>query len=235
MRRGLLFVLAAAVSSCLLPAAASAGTLDQQQLLDTAPGPQVMNQGASVAQTFTAGITGRVDQVDLELTWITGQPTQPLTVEIRDAVGSLPGSTVLAGTNVAGPAPDPADHTFVPVTFAAPAPVTAGVKYAIVAYSTTPATNRWAWWGVITGDPYALGGVYFAASTPPTTTWDSNPFPNGDQAFKTYVAPPLPPVTTPGPTPGPTGQRAAALKKCKKKHSKKKRKKCRKKASKLPV
>jgi hypothetical protein len=149
-------------------------------------------------------------------------------------VGGLPGSSVLASASVAGPAPNPADHTFVPVTFAAPASVTAGTQYAIVGHSTTPNTNLWAWWGVIAGNPYADGGEFNALSSPPTTTW--NPFPGGnaDQAFKTYVGPPLPPVTNPGPT-GPTGQRAAALKKCKKKHSHKAKKKCKKKAKKLPV
>jgi hypothetical protein len=233
MRRGLLLALGAtAVSAFLLPAGASAGTLDQQQLLATAPGPQVINAGAtpgSVAQTFTPGMTGRLDQVDLDLTFIAGQPTQPLIVEIRNVAGGTPGNNVLASSSVPTPAPGPV--TFVPVTFAAPASVTAGVQYAIVTSSATPDTNRWGWWGVINSSPYSGGEYFNATSSPPTTTWNPWPGMGADQAFKTYVAPPLPPVTTPGPT----GQRAAALKKCAKKHSKKKRKKCRKLAGKLPV
>jgi amino acid transporter len=60
MRRGLLLALATAAVSGLLPAGASAGTLDQQQLLASAPGPQPIFGGAtpnSIAQTFTAGLT----------------------------------------------------------------------------------------------------------------------------------------------------------------------------------
>jgi hypothetical protein len=203
------------------PGTALAGTQDQQQaqhdggMLGTANGT-AQNQ----AQTFTAGVSGGVDQVDLDLRQLS--TLVPLTVQIRNVAAGAPGTTVLAGGSV--PSAGAADIAFVPIHFAAPAPVVAGTQYAIVAFvADTP--GAWSWGHSAAANPYTGGGAFTnTGPPPPSNSWSPDAT---DLAFKTYV---VPSAAT-----GPTGQRAAALKKCKKKHSHKKRKKCKKRAKKLPV
>src|SRR6476661_3555713 len=109
---------AAALATLLLgaPVSASAGTLDQQQT-NGSGGFHGIASSASAAQTFNAGISGELDEVDLELE---EGGTQPLTVEIRNVSGGSPGNTVLASHSV----PDsdvPSLAAFVPVRFDSPA------------------------------------------------------------------------------------------------------------------
>jgi hypothetical protein len=231
MRRVLLVLTAALSAAIFLGAAASAsaGTLDQQQTAydNSALGP---SQTQSDAQTFTAGLTGGLDQVDLVLARV-NPPTTYLTVEIRDVSGGVPGQAVLAARSVPPAAVTNTSPQFIPVQFNPPAPVVAGTQYAIVVYSGNVPTN-WFIWYVKLSDVYS-GGLVFTSGTAPPSTWTSAGTSTWDAAFKTYVVP------TPSPTstghPASTGQRAAALKKCKKKHSKRARRKCRKKANLLPV
>ncbi len=222
LRIAVLATLFAGVACAIAPAAALARTLDQQQPDGSGPDVDIYST-QSLAQTFTAGVNGKVDQVDLHLGKF-ATPSAALSVEIRNVSGGLPGSMVLASHSV--PASSVPDHTasaFVPVNFATPASVSAGTQYAIVAYSSTsPISNTYSWNASLASNPYAGGVGVFTSTSPPAGGWTSL---SGDLAFKTYVTPPA----------GPTGQRAAALEKCKKKHSKKARKKCRKKANLLPV
>ena len=119
-----------AAAAALIPAAgASAGTLDQQQTLSNFGGLQVDGSN-SKAQTFTAGLTGELDRVDLALSG-TGVAT-PLTVQIRDGSATAPGDTVLASASVPTSAVT-GSESFVPITIASPASVTAGTQYSIVA------------------------------------------------------------------------------------------------------
>lgn len=230
--RKVLVVLAAAVSAALplgAAASASADTLDQQQTAsDSNAG---IGSSQSVAQTFTAGISGGLDRVDLLLNHL-ASPTAPVNVEITNASSTGPGSTVLASNSIPA-ASIGTTAAFIPVTFASPAPVTAGTQYAIVAYSSDPG-NDYGWFYRL-ADVYA-GGIQFHTSTSPPTassTWLLAGSPAGyDQAFKTYVIP--------TPTPPATGQRAAAPKRCKKrarKHhwSHQRLKRCKKNANLLPV
>ncbi len=211
---------AAALATLLLgaPASASAGTLDQQQTDDT--GGFIGISSGSAAQTFTVGITGKLDKVDLSLE--TSGNLTPLVVQIRNSSG-VPGAMVLASQDLPGSAV-PSLHVFVPVHFDSPASVVAGAQYAIVAYTSGGSLYKWARGA---GDSYAGGVGFTSSSSPPSGSvfWTSQP---SDFTFKTYVIPAPPPA-------GPTDQRAAALRKCKKKHSKKARRKCRKKAALLPV
>ena len=81
-------ITAVAAAATLIPAAgASAGTLDQQQTLSDFGGLQV-DSSHSKAQTFTAGLTGQLDQVDLALSGMS--VTTPLTVQIRDGSATAP-------------------------------------------------------------------------------------------------------------------------------------------------
>jgi hypothetical protein len=205
----------------LVPGAASAGTLDQQQLVSNQG--QIVDTTQSVAQTFTAGLTGGIDQIDLMVACAGFCPASaPLSVEIRNVSAGVPGPTLLGTSSIPASAVI-GTPAFVPFTFAAHAPVSAGTQYAIVASSAASAGTQYHW-SDESPAPYAGGASWYLQ--PPGTTWGS--LGDIDQTFKTYVAP-VPSVTAP------TGLRAAALKKCKKKHSKKAKKKCRKKARKLPV
>ena len=183
----------AALSLAVAVAPASAGTLDQEQTTfnnlaviqgSDAPPPQ------SLAQTFTAGLSGALDQVDLYLGKVS--PVGPVTVELRDVSIGAPGSSVLASASVgASNVPSFTSPAFVAVPFAAPAQVTAGSQYAIVAY--TGGIDQYGW-GYGSGNVYPAGDTFFTFSSPPTTWTLYGGTPRVlDLAFKTYVVPPTQP------------------------------------------
>jgi hypothetical protein len=165
----------------LVPGAAVAGTLDQQQT-DGSTNPGAVGTTESLAQTFTAGLSGGLDRVDLNLSKV-GAPTNPLYVEIRGVSGGVPGATVLAGQSVP-PSSVSTGQAFVPISFASPAAVVAGTQYAIVA-SSAAGGNPYEWhYGP--GNTYAAGNPCFT-NGPPSGTWSCGGF--GDFAFRTYVVP----------------------------------------------
>jgi hypothetical protein len=193
-----LFLMASAACAALVlgaAAPASAGTLDQQQTGFDSFSSGAINSNESLAQTFTAGITGQVDQADLVLSKFFS-PTEPVTVEIRNVAGGVPGSTVLASTSIPLSAiPADPNAAFVPATFGAPAPVTAGTQYALVAWSTAM-TGSLGWSFRSGTNPYAGGAGLNDQISPPDGVWNTPP--GDDFAFKTYVVPsppPVPPVT----------------------------------------
>lgn len=202
MKRGLgAAVFIAAFAALLAPGSASAvGTLDQQQTVVESEYPIVgaLQPSAvgvnSLAATFTAGATGALVRVDLFLS--KQEPSLPLSVEITAVnSGEEPESAnVLAATTV--PATEVhesvAGGSFVPITFAPAAAVTAGTKYAIVAYTLG---SGFYYWGGSRTDVYAGGSSWLSKTSPPST-WQPFPgFPPGlDFAFKTYVAPPPKPT-----------------------------------------
>ena len=179
--------LVVAAATMLVPAA-EAGTLDQSQ-------PTIANISTSVsdqfpeAQTFTAGIGGRLDQVDVAVgKSLNGAP--PLQIEIRAVVGGQPTGAILAS------AAEPAasfplttfPSTFTSVTFAAPAVVTAGTQYAIVARSASCGfANCFNWATGPSGNTYAAGSGFQSGNAGATWT-PLNAFGAQDFAFKTYVA-----------------------------------------------
>jgi hypothetical protein len=178
-------VIAALALALVVVASASAGVLDQQQTtVDGANGIAGGEGGASWAQTFTAGLSGQLDRVDLYLD-TGGDPRDgPLTVEIRNVEGGVPGSAVLASASV--PATDPPlPAGFVEIPFESPATVVAGTQYAIVAY--TARHNSYSW-GVALSNAYADGGECVNPFSPPEYSrfWICHAI---DLAFKTYVAP----------------------------------------------
>jgi hypothetical protein len=233
LRAALLATAIFVIAPCAIaPAAALAGTLDQQQPGTTATAISVYAD-QSVAQTFTAGVSGGLDQVDLLFGTSGGTPTTYLSVEIRDVSAGAPGDMILASHSLPASAV-PALADFVPITFSPPAPVLAGTQYAIVAYASNPNPSPGYSWSTAFSamtDFYAGGATLTNPVAPPSGAWTGfGGFSDG--AFKTYVVP-SPPAAAATP-PAPTGRRAAALKKCKHK-PRKKRKSCRRKANLLPV
>ena len=171
----------ALLAGLLLPATAQAGTLDQQQTTaTTSAGIEAGSQSA--AQTFTAGLTGKLDQIELLLLRYTGPSATPITVEIRDVSGGVPGSTVLATATLSEAAvPGTGTFTWLTVTFADPASVTAGTQYAIVLMGGA----GYVAWGYTSGDPYASGAGFFTREYTGSAAWVAL---GGDYAFRTYVA-----------------------------------------------
>ena len=190
-RRSLLVALMALGVLGLAPADAWAQTLDQEQAsFNTNRAVQGPGTGSPIsrAQTFTAGLSGQLDRVDLVLTKSSAATVGPLIVEIRDVDPSgAPGTTVLARTEV--PAADVptgvAQLAFVAVPFDSPAAVEAGSQYAIVAYTGGDNGYRW---GVATTNPYG-GGLAFTSDESPPTTWNLQSSGLDDFAFRTYVGP----------------------------------------------
>jgi hypothetical protein len=208
--RMLLTVLAASAVLVLgVAASASAGTLDQQQTASNTDAGLFSAQ--SVAQTFTPGLTGRLDQVDLLLLKVGTPPGPSVTAEIRGVSGVSPGAAPLATTSIPISSVG-TTQAFLSFTFASPASVTAGTKYSIVVYSPGAGGNavgsRYQ-----NSDVYSGGAMFFDATEPipPGSAWGPNA--TSDMAFKTYVAPPLP--STPS---GGAGVAPKKLCKHKKKH-----------------
>jgi hypothetical protein len=171
------------------PGAANAtGTLDQQQTSEetayAVSGPGFAP--SSNAQTFTAGLSGQLDEVEL---WLLedGTGLLPLEVQIRTvAPGGEPSTTVLASASVpASSLPPCCTGAFVPITFNSPATVKAGIKYAIVAYTLSP--DGLYEWGGTRADVYA-GGLRWNTGASPPVTWASVVV--NDMTFKTYVTVP---------------------------------------------
>ena len=180
----------------------ASGTLDQQQpshpygvVLRTLPTVQF------VGQTFTAGLSGSLTEVDLVImpgtTACKTSVCGPVTVEIHS--GSPTGS-LLASTSLPSSAlPDWSQDTFTVFTFSTPAQVAAGSVYAIVI--TTTYSNEGPPYDYYTvgedayfGDPpgvYPGGQQFLGYNGPPPTAWSAQD--QFDIAFKTYVAAPSAP------------------------------------------
>jgi len=172
----------------LAPAGAWAQTLDQQQPSFAAGSQRITGPSRgpdSLAQTFTAGLSGGLDRVDLALAQASIPSVGPLTVEIRNVDDSgAPGTDVLASIDV------PAESVpiggndalaFVEVQFDSPADVAAGGQYAIVAYT---GGDDFYQWGRAGADLYAGGSAFNSRQSPPST-WTAGSL--EDRAFKTSV------------------------------------------------
>lgn|GEM_PF-4818072 len=179
-------------------------TLDQSQTIATNPAPVTGPdftalggiRGQSVAQTFTAGLWGSLDRVSLDLGYgyftvnFAGNggsaPSNDLTVDIAavDASGAPDMGHVLATGSVSSAnAFSSSTPAWFDVDFAAPATVSAGTQYAIVAYAS--GSDEYDWWSTAT-NPYA-GGEGWVTTPPPTSSSVWTSFTADDLAFKTYV------------------------------------------------
>jgi hypothetical protein len=190
MRRRAL-VVAVFVSAVMLAVvpSAGAGTLDQSQ-----PGigtvQALLFERNLWAQTFTNGVTGGLDQVDLAVRR-EGAQTTPLQVEIRAVSGGVPSGPALASATVpAASLPPFGTVGFFSVPLTSPAPVTAGTQYAIVV--STPScgfVNCYVWAFGPGANPYPAGLGLLSRDGGATWT-PPNAFGATDFAFKTYVLPP---------------------------------------------
>lgn len=185
MRRRLAVIVLATVGLLALPTSAvGAEQVDQQQLIyDGFAG----NSTACWAQTFTAGVTGRLTKVSLYVRKLTDHPI--MAIQIRDVTESAPGGTTLASTTVLG-ADIASTFGWIDFAFADPPIVFSGTMYSIVAPPLGPMgpdPDPWGFeWGgaseTVSLDPYP-NGLGLTSST------CDGPFgdPSKDLAFQTYV------------------------------------------------
>jgi N-acetylneuraminic acid mutarotase len=192
------------------PTLQSTEQLDQSQTNTNVAGTSAIFVLNSIAQTFTAGITGGLDRVGLNLTRI-GSVSDDLIVGIYPTSGGKP---VTSGAPLARAAIHAADvpvsaggyeATIVDASFSTPVPIVAGTMYAIVATSSVPSSEDtegaqlnyygWSVHAPVLGqsDNYAGGDTFqntdfgggFAG-------WIDE---NEDQTFVTFVLPKLAPQT----------------------------------------
>lgn len=183
--------------------AGATGTLDQSH-----PGPSTFETYVAaticdgdcgprrIAQTFTAGITGALDTLRLNL-WLAGDDPGDLVVTIQGTQslanpGTPDDQDVLATQTVLQSAIPTTSSGVTTVVFATPAAVVAGTKYAIVLTSTlgeinSGNTENWYHLGR-TGDTYAGGGRCDADITDGAWTC-GYPLAEADWVFATYVTP----------------------------------------------
>jgi hypothetical protein len=193
----------------LAPGAANAaGTLDQQQTETSSyyfvEGPQVspFKSGFSLAQTFTAGLSGSLDQVELPLRR-RAQTTLPVNIQITsvESGGAPNNAGVLASTTVPASEIPTSGTGFVAITFTVPPSVVAGAQYAIVAYTADSNEGAYEWGGSTpnpsTGNVYAAGEPWASINSPPSTwTAETERGFVFDLGFKTYVTRPSTTLTT---------------------------------------
>jgi hypothetical protein len=207
---------AAGFASLVSPAGALAGTLDQSQPNFSA-GSAAFSGQRQLAQTFTAGLSGNLDQVDVHVRRTTipplegtcGDPTG-LSAQIRTVTATgTPSDTILATATV--PASSvPTAFAWVSITFATPAAVSAGTQYALVlsapAASCTNGSFMYSW-SAGSGNPYPNGAPWVRDPGIGGGNWTPNSgTPQLDHAFKTYVIPQSPPPEQPPPEQPPPEQ-----------------------------
>jgi hypothetical protein len=174
VRRGVIIVALLLGTSVWGPSLSVAGILDQA----LEPGGSTLTFGNSflLAQTFTAGLTGDLDRVDLWVLLPGPDPgTQPLFVEIRTTESGVPTNTVLTSATVTG-VPSGASGDLLNVQLP-PVPINAGTQYAIV----LDAAAVYAYRGGAGDYP---GGTGFTGPNN-GAMWSAQ----GDFAFRTYVTP----------------------------------------------
>lgn len=174
------FTALALLAGLIAPASTLAiGTLDQsmETAIGTCQNDDSVGEHRPLGQVFTAGLTGLLDTIAVvpKNDWL----AQGVTVEIRtvDTVTGHPTDTILASEAWTSSLAS----VWTDLTFTNPASISAGVKYAIIAWPTAGSGLAWACWSGV----YAAGGREFYL--PGTTTWHGM---LDDHAFRTYVTTP---------------------------------------------
>ena len=179
-------LLATAVTPLATPAAMAVTNLDQENT-----GSPSGSMGAdTLAQTFTAGVSGALTQVEVHISSFGNS-----VVQIASVVGGRPSGNVLASGTIISECFG-CGNDWTTVSFAAPPTVTAGDQYAIV-IRRDRAANSYIDWSV-TQNQYG-GGVGWLAG-----------FPAGPFLFKTYVDDAPVDATPPGIAPTVTGTEGQA-------------------------
>jgi hypothetical protein len=178
MRRFIGLVLASGVllSISAVPAAA-VPIVDQSFTTPDTTAEGIYSPGHYVAQTFTAGITGNLTGVNID---VNADSAPPLRVVIRTAPDGKPSGPALAIRYLPRDSQFPLSRL---ITFNSPIPVTAGMQYAIqLNYA-----------GVISGSWVGARGNVYAGGWELWHAPGAQPYwlviPDEDLHFRTYVDP----------------------------------------------
>jgi hypothetical protein len=151
------------------------GLLDQHQEV-VEPITALSPLSSYLAQTFTAGISGSLETVELSLCLdLPPYYTDTANVRIESVAGGFPSGTVLATATPVTLHNAPCE--WIPFVFTSPAHVVAGMPYAIVMRAPSP------YWGF---SPERFGDLYPAGRALSNGFVYSDP---SDFAFRTYVKP----------------------------------------------
>ncbi len=155
-------------------------TLDQSFTSPFDLGADINECCRFIAQTFTAGLTGTLGGVNID---VGSTSVFPLHVAIRTVIDGVPSTTVLGETTLSSSS---APLSLL-ITFPQVIHITAGVQYAIVVnYESAPppGPNQFQGiWGGAGGDQYPGGALYFSFLD--GISWFGLGF--GDLHFRTYV------------------------------------------------
>lgn len=141
------------------------------------------------AQSFTAGLTGKLTKVALYLKR-EGNPGE-LTIEIRDCVGddNQPGSTILASVTTSGVVSTTGEEY--EFTFSSPATITAGDNYSIVLHEpgdVGETGDKYKWAEYRPSDMYPGGNVWRSSDS--GGSWSVGGGGVHDFYFRTYLGTP---------------------------------------------
>lgn len=180
----------------LSSSSAGGANLDQQNTSFTTNGERSSNSSNSQwsGQTFTAGKSGSLSRIDLNLFCVfcsTAPP--PIVVSVRATSGGLPtgsdlASATLSLTDFSG------SQVWYSALFAAPATVAAGTQYAIVIRPSAALSNGTLGFSdsavssTIGNDVYAGGALVFSTNSGSSWAIETGPAPSVDGAFKTYIS-----------------------------------------------
>lgn len=169
-------------------------TLDQSFTSPNNEGANINDGFAFVAQTFTAGLSGTLAAVSVDIVgYNTG--VAPLRIEIRGVSDGHPNEIVLGSTTLASRSSSLSDMIF----FSQVIPITAGSQYAIVANYVGapphgPGNVQGGWGGAGGATDYYPGGGLFASNDEVQWEPGSGPGYYDDQHFETWVVVPEPPA-----------------------------------------
>ncbi len=176
MIRAYIHVISLSVVLLFCSSVFAAPTLDQYQ--NDSDTWLKMSSPGKLAQTFTAGLTGLLDHIEMG-----GSSSAPTTWEIRTTTAGVPSETVLGSVLVSSSLP----LGWNVIDFAAEGiNVNAGAMYAIVTYHSVIGYVEKILFN--TDEDSYLAGQLFIQSPPVISGWDSqSPSLIGDVQFRTYV------------------------------------------------
>jgi hypothetical protein len=159
---------------------ATASALDQQNTTVGNTG-QAITTSTWEAQSFVPAVSGQLSQIDADLFCSGCSGTNPaITIDIRTTSSGSPTNTVLATTTINGFSSGTGQ--FYSAAFSAPATLTAGTSYAVVARLTADRITGTYAWLHSNNNPYNNGS--WLSSTTSGSSWTSN---SQDLGFKTYM------------------------------------------------
>lgn len=179
--------------SLLLIVGASQATILDQYQEPLGSGGLVVSPDWSVAQTFTAGLTGQLEQVDIYLANAFGTDLHPTTVSIVNTINGVPSGSVL-GTIYA----ENLVEGFNSINFLSKSiSLAANTQYGIVLYNED--TERYVGtstqWCSISTDVYAEGALWiyyeeqWVQEVKPPGDLPVETFYDKDAAFRTWMVP----------------------------------------------